>query len=143
LIITLQFSRDEGWGSRIIRWFTWSDYSHVDFVLWDGTLLGARTDGGVQVRKRDYKKFAAVKKYQVEAPGDVIAFALSQVGKPYDRTGIVNFGLHRDWRAKDSWFCSELVAAAFESAGRPLLQGDYRRITPRDLMLSPFLQEVK
>ena len=56
--ITLQFvtSRDpESWA---IRTFQRGWCSHVDSVMDDGRLLGARSDGGVQIRPPNYEKFA-------------------------------------------------------------------------------------
>lgn len=140
-MITIQFSTSRGLASAAIRTFTWSQYSHVDFVLPDGRLLGARMNGGVQIRPKDYEKFTAVKRYQVDAPESVLDFAYSQIGKPYDWRGILNFGLHRDWRESDCWFCSELVLWCFDQAGHPLLNPavDVRRLTPRDNTLSPLL----
>ena len=56
-----------------------------------------------------------------------------------DVTAIVGLGLHRDWQEDDRWFCSELVAWAFEKAGEPLFRAEVlRRVTPQHLwMLAP------
>lgn len=140
-MITLQFATSKGFGSAAIRAFTWSQFSHVDFVLPDGTLLGARSDGGVLIRQPNYESFTAVNRFYVDAPDSVLSFAHQQIGKPYDWRGILNFGLHRNWRETDCWFCSELVEWCFEQAKSPLLSTatDVRRYTPRDLTLSPRL----
>jgi len=69
-------------------------------------------------------------------------FAKSLVGKPYDLRMVIRF-LPRMGEAKGTrarWFCSELVASAFEVGGLPIL----RRIkpcyvSPRDLYVSPNL----
>ncbi len=68
-----------------------------------------------------------------------LAFAHAQVGKPYDYTAIAGFLARRDWREDDSWFCSELQAAAFEAGRRPLLNPtiSINRISPGLLELSP------
>jgi uncharacterized protein YycO len=144
LLITLQFVTESGWQSALIRWFTWSDYSHVDFLLADGSLLGARLDGGVKIRPSNYANFKAKGIYQIEAPGTVLDYAKKQLGKPYDARGILNFGLHRrNWRDESAWFCSELVAAAFEQGGLPIVNTpDAGRVTPRDLTLSPLLKRI-
>lgn len=140
-MITLQFSAQHLPGSWLIRRFTWSPFSHVDLVLPDGRLLGARGSGGVAIRDQD--EFSAVAQFQVDAPASVLDIAASQVGKPYDWEALAGFVSRRDWQDNDSWFCSELVAWAFAQAGSPLLRTtNLNRITPRDLLLSPLLMPL-
>lgn len=141
-MITLQFSTTNHFSSRAIRFLTWSDASHVDFVLPDGTLLGALGDGGVKYH--DSKDYTIINRFTVDAPDSVIEFAKTQIGKPYDWPGI--FGLvfrNRDWESDDKWFCSELVAWSFKQAGYPLLNETSYRITPRDLLISPLLKPIR
>lgn len=141
-MITVQFSRKRDPFSALIRWFTWSQYSHVDLVLPDGRLLGATALRGVDIREPE--DFEAVKRFTVDAPTDVLKLASLQVGKPYDWPGIFGIVGRHDWQDPSRWFCSELVAWAFQSAGVPLLRGDRsHRITPRDLLLSPLLYETQ
>ncbi|WP_417545689.1 hypothetical protein [Marinobacter sp.] len=137
-MITLQFSTTKGIGSRVIRWATWSPFSHVDLVLGDGRLLGATARYGVTVR--DPEPVSALARFQVAAPAEVLDALNSQIGRPYDWPGIFGWGFRRNWQEQDSWFCSELIAWAFREAGCPLLRFDRSyRITPRDLLLSPML----
>ncbi|MCX4187158.1 hypothetical protein [Methylophaga sp. OBS4] len=137
-MIQLQFSAQKKPGSWLIRRFTWSPFSHVDFVLPNGRLLGARGLGGVQVRNAQH--FDAVGRFQVAAPESVLDFAKSQVGKPYDWGAILGLVARHDWQDKNAWFCSELIAWCFLQAGVPLLRSQQlQRITPRDLLLSPYL----
>lgn len=141
--VILQFSTTKDFGSWAIRQFTWSDWSHVDIVMPDGYLLGARQDGGVKKRQPGYGKFSKVQHMIAKgAPESVYEYALSQWGKPYDWTSILNFGMHRDWRENDSWFCSELVMWSFEQAKWPLLNPEIpaSRWTPRDVYVSPKLE---
>lgn len=64
------------------------------------------------------------------------AFLRAQLGKPYDMTAIAGLALNRDWREPDSWFCSELQAAALEACGYlPRLSAADNHISPRDLLL--------
>lgn len=136
--IVLQFSANNGVASRLIRWFTWSPYSHVDFVLDNGKLLGAQTNGGVLVRAPD--SYSKVLRVAVEAPDAVLEYAQSQIGKPYDYSGIFGIILRSNWHRSKNWFCSELVAWSFQQAKHPLLRTENTsRITPRDLLLSPLL----
>lgn len=140
-MITVQFSTTKGIGSRVIRWVTWSPFSHVDLVLDDGRLLGATTHHGVAIRNAE--PTSACARFQVSAPVDVIAAAHSQIGRPYDWPGIFGYGFRRNWQEEDSWFCSELIAWAFQEVGFPLLRAERAyRITPRDLLISPLLNRL-
>lgn len=146
--INLQFSSMDDAGSALIRAFDHGLYSHVDALLPNGSLLGARTgaDGaigpGVQVRPAAYAEFAALKRVQLhtsDACADAFyGFMRNQIGKPYDHSAIMGFALDRDWRTPDSWFCSELVAAALEAAKffNFDLAAPANKITPADLLLA-------
>lgn len=145
--INIRFIRSDGLISRAIGWQTWGpggNWSHVEFELADG-YLGSQAPGGVKLRALDYCKPSAELKCSVEVPdaagAAILAFARSQIGKPYDYRSILGFVIKRDWQEPDSWFCSELVAAAFVAAGMPLLRTDeVSRISPSTLSLSPFLK---
>jgi len=140
--IQLLFSANCDPISAVIRAATWSRWSHVSVV--DGgsvieaaPLHGVRrvSLGGVISQSDDWILIAL----PCANPAAVIAAAASQIGKPYDYTAILGLGLHRDWQEDDSWFCSELVAWGFNSAGQPLFRSEcMRRITPQHLwMLAP------
>lgn len=138
MLITLQFSTQDKIFARLIDWWTWGDYSHVDMILTDGRWLGARYDG---VKAREPYAVSKCLQVTVEAPSEVMNVALSQIGKPYDFMAILGFIVHRDWQEDDSWICSELIAWAFQQGGMSLLNTDkINRISPRDLTLSPFLK---
>lgn len=144
--VALQFVTEK-WDpvSALIRFETRCDYSHVNFRLADGTLLGSLIDGGVEVRPANYANWSKV--YLATAPGIERAadWALRQVGKKYDWKALVGIASDTQWQDKDKFICSELVAAAFEATGSPLLNPNALawRITPRDLLLSPFLKELE
>lgn len=122
--------------------------THAEAVLPDGSLLGAHIDGGVQIRPAGYDKATMTRELIVDLsgyPGIVmgdntdgrfLAFLQAQVGKPYDVTAIAGLALDRNWREDDSWFCSELMAAALEKCGYlPPLSSADNHISPRDLLL--------
>lgn len=131
-MIRLRFSTQHALGSAAIRWFTWSEWSHVDAVLPDGRWFGARADGGVQAR--DPYPVARSRVLDVDLPPEALDRALSQLGKPYDRTAIAGFVLRRDWQEPDSWFCSELFAWSFRP-WLPLFE-HHNRVAPDDLLLA-------
>jgi hypothetical protein len=103
-----------------IRTFQRGWCSHVDSVMDDGRLLGARLDGGVAIRPPNYEKFTRVERVVISVPyykeRAYWDFLKAQVGKPYDKLAIVAFAVNRDWRETDAWFCDELVAAGIEHA---------------------------
>ena len=125
--------------SAAIRFSTRSWASHAEFYDTESdAALGAKWDG-VKLRPMRQLRYSRVERFL--APGAVEAYrwALKQTGKSYDYSAIVGIALDRDWRDPGRWFCSELVAMAFEQAAFPLLNpaADVWRITPRDLLLSP------
>lgn len=146
--INIQFSSMDDAGSALIRAFDHGLYSHVDAILPTGSLLGARTglDGasaaGVQVRPAGYAEFSSVKHVTLpttpECAEAFYNFMRNQIGKPYDHSAIMGFAFNRDWRTPDSWFCSELIAAALEAAKYFSydLAAPANKITPADLLLA-------
>lgn len=112
---------------------TWSAWSHVAIVDGDHIIDSMKGEG---VRRRTRASFDAAFPHQVvvevpcadDAAG--IAFALAQLGKGYDFSALWGFLLPgRDWDDADSWFCSELAAAALRAAGFTIT-GQPSRITP-------------
>ena len=143
-MIRLQFVLGSGLPSKAIAWFSAGSFSHVDAVLSDGSLLGARSDSiagmhpGVQIRSPGYEHWAKRVVFTLPTGADVesryIAFLRAQLGKAYDHTAIWGFAAGRDWREADSWFCSELLAAALEQSGAlPVLYVPANKITPATL----------
>lgn len=141
MTIQLQFVSDGDIGSQTIAWFSQGHFSHVDAIMPDGNLLGARNDkvggkpSGVQIRPPRYVEFS--KQVVMTIPSSqrqsdtFYDFLRKQIGKPYDTTAIWAFVLNRDWREDDSWICSELQSAAGEIAGiLPKLYVPTNKITP-------------
>lgn len=145
-MIVLQFVGNNSVGSSLIEWFDHGQFSHVDTVMPDGSLLGARDDviqgipSGVQIRPADYvngEKLCRVALPCTQGEQDAYyTFVQAQLGKPYDQTAIAAFVTGRDWTSQDSWFCSELCAAGLEASGIvPNLYAPVNKIAPDDLLL--------
>jgi hypothetical protein len=145
--IVLQFVRGADVGADLIAWFSHGGYSHVDIVLPDGRLLGARSDRvggappGVQIRDAAYVEGCEVLRVAIECAPEMAAtfeaFVRGQIGKPYDVEGIAGFIVGRDWRDDSAWFCSELASAGLEHCGyfpHPLA-APTNKLTPADLLL--------
>lgn len=95
----------------------------------------------MQFRDPSYVEGFDILRVEVPAPEEMrqkfYDFLLAQEGKPYDMTGILAFVLGRDWQEEDSWFCSELIAAALSACGwlpNKLVVAS-NKITPPDLLL--------
>jgi hypothetical protein len=147
-MITLQFIGGEGIGAWLIGWMSAGHLSHVDAVMSDGRLLGARSDrcrtadgkawipAGVQIRPATYiGQPRIVVRFDVAATAQQETifwdFLNKQLRRPYDFEAILGFVFNRDWRETDSWICSELICAAIEKAGIiPPLYLAANRITP-------------
>jgi len=141
----IRFSRGTGVAGWAVRSYTWSRFAHVGFLLAPGIVLDAAPGSGVSVREQPALDGDAL--FRADVPDAVVdaavTWARNQVGARYDYIGVLGLGLHRNWRDESHWWCSELVAAAFEHAGHPLLNAKFlSRISPQDLLLSPYLIPV-
>lgn len=146
--IKLQFVCGSDISSRLIAWYgqAYAGYSHVDAILGDGSLLGARADhpggtaSGVQARPATYERWA--RRDVVELPSSPAqAFSWecwlrSQVGKPYDMGSIWGFVLGRPEHEEGRWICSALQTAALEHVNlMPKLPVHSSQVTPDSLRL--------
>jgi hypothetical protein len=117
-MIRLQFVAQRSVSTAVIQFLSHGWCSHVDTILDDGGLLGARLNGGVSIQPPDYEVWS--RKVIVDLPCSLkievayYSFVMSQVGKPYDVTADIAFALNRNWREEDSWMCSELVSFGLE-----------------------------
>lgn len=138
--VQLRLFHSTGFYARVIQARTWSEWNHVAFVLDDGGMLGALANGVCITRASDAAK---TQDFVVNVPWFDWAWTKGQVGKPYDWSAIFGMAFDRDWHSEDSWFCSELVAAAFERSGYPILRiSQENRVTPRDISISPMLSAI-
>lgn len=139
------FVTDNKLGSIFIRWFTWSNYSHVALMKGD-TIIEATLKHGVVVKPlQDFmKKYKRKLICEVEGVDEEKAwnFALDQCNKPYDVKAIFGFLLRRNWTDDNSWFCSELVAASLLKGGVSIVRKDASRVTPEDILNSPLVKIV-
>lgn len=143
--------------SRLIRWATWSEYSHASWI--DGIheyeawhTRGERFKSGVRCvigLGAGHSLGTVVDIYQVpeltvEQAQEIRLFLISQIGKRYDLRGVLGFISRRDSaQYQDRWFCSELVFTALLRVGLPLLSNvPAHRVSPGMLALSPRLRYV-
>lgn len=128
-------------GAMLIRAVTWSDWSHVCIVNGDeaieATWPKVRVTSLYDVLNTHTRH--AIEDFPCHDEAAAIDWARSQVGKPYDLTGVLGVGLHRNWQDDAKWWCSEFVlAAAMQGGFRPFKPEALRRVTPQHLwMLAP------
>jgi uncharacterized protein YycO len=134
--------------SWLIRAGSWSHWSHVALIDGDSVIEAIAIHGVVRTplaaRQAQDPRWS-ISPLPCANPAAVIAAASSQIGKPYDYTGVLGVGLHRNWQEDDSWFCSELVAWAFDAGGSALFRPNVsHRVTPQDLwMLQPSMDALQ
>lgn len=145
-MILLRFSSGSGPAAAILRFLTWSSFSHVGFKLENGFVLDATPEHGVSIRHAvddettQYFEVTGAQKQVRHA----VTLAHKELGKPYDWESIRGMFVRRDWHKDDKWECSELLEAKMSQAGYPLIRDNlkFNRITPRDLLLSPRIRQV-
>ena len=121
------------WISTVIRWLTWSDYSHVVLISEDGQCAIEATHGK-PVRPITIYEFlardrATIRRIPHPNPTAVWDEAWSQLGKPYDWKFSWGWFFRRHWQDKDAWACSELIAWAAERGGKRLFPSFFDKIT--------------
>ena len=100
--------------SRVVRWWTKSDYSHVELVLSTGRAWSSSfEDGGVRSKLID---FDLARWDLVDLPPALeqaaVAWFEAHRGAGYDLVGNLQFVLSPIPHSRGRWFCSEAVAAA-------------------------------
>lgn len=100
--------------NRLVRWWTRSQYSHVELIMpWGAAASSSAMDGGVRFKQID---FDPAKWDFVDLPIDLASAAEDwfnrHYGQPYDYLGNAHFVLSAIGDDKRKWFCSEACAAA-------------------------------
>ena len=156
--LELSFVSQRDPGSWAIRWFTHSDFSHVDIIRpFPARRIGARSDcpvwaigkphdtgtgeTGVQIRSMDYAKFTRDERIIIPCTDTQWIAANTwlnqQLGKPYDSSGLFrSFLLDKyQWGDNGKWWCSELAAVYIEAAGFPRMMIPATRCAPNDAFI--------
>lgn len=142
--LVVRFVAERGFISAGIRYVTFSDFSHAELGLPDGTWLGAHAVGGVQIRAVDYLKPSFERVYAI--PVDqasyslAMAYARSKVGTRYNFPDILGLLVHAPMTSPHRLICSQFMFEVLSQAGlKPLnvLSAFSYRVTPDMLHLSP------
>lgn len=146
--VRIALFRGRGLMSALIRWQTWSDYSHAAIVLPDGSIIEAWQGLGAGVRRKWIEDWEGIDVFDVDwlsekTSKDVESFARTQIGKRYDYLGVLRFLNRRQIVSNGKWFCSELVFAAFYLSNIDLLaRTEPCRVSPGLLARSPLLRKI-
>jgi len=128
--IQLQFVKGSGVGSRLIAWWAmgYAGFSHVDAVLPDGSLLGARSDAiggkppGVQIRPAGYEAWSRRCVVTISSDQQQAArwetFLRSQIDSGYDKADILGLILGIPLASPGHWICSALQFRALQVIGK-------------------------
>lgn len=126
----------------IIRFVTWSNFSHVATLIDDETIIHADFHGvrieplkDLQARSKNWM----IVEFECSNPEGVIAAMKTQLGKPYDFSGVIGILIRDVDLADDSkWWCSEIPEYGFSSIGEPKFCTDFiTRITPQHWLMLP------
>lgn len=122
-------------GSLLIMLFTWSRWSHVYFLLSDGSIIDATGKYGVARRTRGAYRWETSLPVPEQFGRKMFIWLEHVLGADYDFGGVIGFPFNtRDWESEDRWFCSELGAAAVIASGwvkNPMRR--LFRVTPNQL----------
>jgi len=126
-LIRVHFWKGDGLIGRIIRRFTWSDYSHVGMEL-NGWMYEAREFRGV-VKQRwpDSKRSSSAVLELRISQSDLRKLAEwweCRIGLPYDYWQVVRFIYRKDETAstKPKYFCSEALVDSLAYIGINLFE---------------------
>jgi uncharacterized protein YycO len=138
----IRFSPGSGLAGALVRWGTWSPYSHIGIELAPNTVLDSIPGVGVSIRSITDEGGSVY--LRIACPADVVSRAVAagqaRIGQPYDWSACYGFAVRRDWHQEGAWDCSEAVHQCFVDAGWPLIRAQHlNRVTPSDLLLSPYL----
>src|SRR5262249_27448512 len=123
----------EGIVSDGIKFFSNSNYNHAAIYIGNGEVVEAVGQGVRRIKLTDFLNDDHLVRSMVlrnnnltdSQRGAIADFAIKQVGKPYSVGGVIGQGLHLkpnnagEFDRKD-YYCSQLVAAAYSSAGARL-----------------------
>jgi hypothetical protein len=131
-MVKVRFSSRGTISSWLIRFFTWSKWSHVEFVLPDGRLLGSRFFGGIKIRE-SLTKFRPCEDIILPTGQNWQSVAMRYVGCGYDY-GIFGLPFRLILGDLNRFTCSEYVAVVCKQLF-DIYIGESIKIVPRELYL--------
>lgn len=143
--LIVRFVTDSSLISRLIRFVTYANFSHVEIGLPDGTWLGAHSSGGVRIRPANYMTPSLERVYSLQVTESqydaATKYAKGQIGTTYSFLDIAVIMFRSSFRRVPhglicSWYVLEVLRAASMMPLNVLEEFDYK-IDPDRLHLSP------
>lgn len=128
--------------SALIRRGSMCDWSHTGFFRKADSWTFSAMNDELGVSWRPPNPSAKVLLISTPKVEEMLAAALTQKGKPYNRKEIFGFIANTNWTNPDSFDCDQLVFWAAIQAGFPLLNHTFiplQHLTPRDVLVSPLV----
>lgn len=143
-MIKLRVIAESNIESELIRYWTWNQFSHVEFIRSDG-YLGSRLNGGVQIRPFDYitpslEKILTIS-LQPNEEAKIWSWALAQIGDSYGWRDVVDQAVHEDVLAPKGMDCSHFVSKALFQGGFRVSRKPFYQNTPADIYNCTALEE--
>jgi len=140
--------------SKLIKYWTRSEYSHVEQCLNLETLKGYGAYQGYKVGylyPSYHEKGTRYDIFELECTQEQLEkfnyFKRQQEGKKYDYKGIMGFVTNKEeMNNRNKWYCSEIEIYACNYAGIRLLNWDVikmKLVSPGMFLSSPLLKKIK
>lgn len=145
--------------SKLIKFFTWSKYSHVSLKFSDDMLLEAwhktnsvqmysvneifsvhKNGTKIDVYELNNEYFDIQTKLIIEEK--IKSNSFFYLNKKYDFLGVLGF-LTKSKIKNNRWFCSEIIHKLFKDIGIILINTESYKVYPGLLSYSPFLVKKK
>lgn len=122
-------------GSWLIRFFTWSPFSHAAVIDGNKVIHSTWPKGVHEIDLWDFiEQYPTVEVVNINLPDEkkAMEWCRSQIGKPYDTSFILGFIFRMDdWEKDDAWVCNELIEAAAVVGGKRRIRGSIGRVSPQ------------
>jgi uncharacterized protein YycO len=140
-MIKIALFRPIDWIDKTICFFSRGNYSHVAFLLEDGSVIEAKPFKGVRkipnlFFERSPKQIIELYTAHLTDEEELIIknFLHKQIGKSYDYMSVLGFIINKSEKGRKKtkrWLCSELVFCAFKKVNIKLLERiDQWAVTP-------------
>lgn len=138
--------------SRLIRFQTRSEYSHIGVMLDDGSVIEAWMTGMFSGKVRHipgpfvgHNLDTPIVVFSIKSPFNeerAEAYLLEQVGQKYDTWNVLRFVSRRKAVSNLKKFCSELAMLGLREGGKRVLNVNPSLVSPGVLLMSTDLIEV-